>query len=399
MSTQGKTIFALQTSLEVSNFPIRKRANAELKALARVVALRKIENNEARVLRELFPTDRPSISMDPNINESDDLRRDSEVKPTVAATTAAPAAPTEGQPAAEGEHAGDAAAAASAAPTTAQAQEEEDESQASLLYDPLALTTTVKKRHQIVLLDDLIYNIKKKFNAEFEDVHAQKRDEIAKIAERNARIRKILAELKLSEELFTPAVHALETPEAVLTVHDSEVTVPRILTAAEKAAKEEAERREAERLAAEQQDNVRERGVKEMMNNRLEARSDEDIWIDPPKPEFLTALPPESWNDEQKRQAAEVKKAEDELNDLRDKRRKALDAEKTKLHEQIKAGCEAFDQRLRGMFLALLKCYESKHGLMSWFYLCSSVQAQDRYRANHQHTRGDYAEACPVDPD
>ena len=159
-----------------------------------------------------------------------------------------------------------------------------------------------------------------------------------------------MSELKISEELFTPASHVLETPEALLEVHDSEVKVERVLTAAEKAAKDEAARKEAERLAAEKQDNVRERGLNDMMNNRLESKSDDDIWIDLPKPEFMISVAQENWTDEQKKVAIEFKKKEDELADLRDKRRKALDAELRKLQEQIKTGCDSYDDRLRTLF-------------------------------------------------
>ncbi len=75
-----------------------------------------------------------------------------------------------------------------------------------------------------------------------------------------------------------------------------------------------------------------------MMNNRLEGKSEEDIWIDAPKPEFMTQLTLENWTDEHRRIAAEVKKRDDELADMRDKRRKALDAERAKLFEQINSG-------------------------------------------------------------
>jgi cilia- and flagella-associated protein 43 len=351
MQVQGKTLFALCSPLEVSNFPIKKKTDAEIDELKRVTLLRKIEIAEARIARELNPSsqapDFAAMIADANASTTT-------AAPVVNATTTAPA--------------------------------ENDEDDSTLVYDQIELTTNARQRHQIVLLHDAIRSAKLKFNAEFEEVFQMKRDESNKIAERRQRIFKILNELKLTEEVFEVKPHILETPEQLLVVRDDEVTVERVYTAQERAALDEAARKEADRLAAEQQDNVRERGIKEMMNNRLEAKTDEDIWIDLIKPEFIALVSPENWNDDQKRIAAEFKKQEDDLNDQRDKRRKALDAERAKLHEQIAASCDAFDSRLKALFARRIETEQQINQLeLSSLQLALTLQSQeDALAREHQ---------------
>jgi hypothetical protein len=86
-------------------------------------------------------------------------------------------------------------------------------------------------------------------------------------------------------------------------VRDEEVKVPRVLTAAEAAAKEEQERQEAERRARAAQDNAHERGVDDMMYGRLEGRDEDTLWVDLPEPAFMAVVPKSQWNDEQKKEA------------------------------------------------------------------------------------------------
>lgn len=66
--------------------------------------------------------------------------------------------------------------------------------------------------------------MKTAFNKEFEIVAQQKEQEIARIKERNLRIREILAQLDLQVEVWEPGLTCDENPEQVLTVQDSEVS-------------------------------------------------------------------------------------------------------------------------------------------------------------------------------
>jgi len=61
------------------------------------------------------------------------------------------------------------------------------------------------------------------FNKEFDDLFVKKEQEIAKIAEKNKRIKKIIADLELVEEVIEPTMGIAEKPEQLLTVKDEEV--------------------------------------------------------------------------------------------------------------------------------------------------------------------------------
>lgn len=101
-------------------------------------------------------------------------------------------------------------------------------------------------------------------------VCSDKRADMKKIQDINDKIRKVLDELNrgrddgaepLTHTFFTPTLHALETPDVLLTVADEEVRVPRVLNAAEREqqAVEDRKAEDLRRLAA--MDNPRERGL------------------------------------------------------------------------------------------------------------------------------------------
>lgn len=75
-----------------------------------------------------------------------------------------------------------------------------------------------------LVFQDIIYKLKTAFNKEFDRVLRQKEQEIARVKERNLRIREIVAQLELQVELWEPALTDDEMPERALTVQDSEVS-------------------------------------------------------------------------------------------------------------------------------------------------------------------------------
>lgn len=75
-----------------------------------------------------------------------------------------------------------------------------------------------------LVFQDIIYKLKTAFNKEFDRVVRQKEQEIARVKERNLRIREIVAQLELQVELWEPALTDDEMPERALTVQDSEVS-------------------------------------------------------------------------------------------------------------------------------------------------------------------------------
>ena len=130
---------------------------------------------------------------------------------------------------------------------------------------------------QITLIQEAIYNIKENFNKEFELIMQRKNQEIAKIKEKNMRLKQIYTDLNENKQLIEPKFGDAENPELLLEVRDEEVTVEKYLTPEqqklldEKLA-EEARKRELERL-----DNWRERGLMDMMNGVLQIRREDEL--------------------------------------------------------------------------------------------------------------------------
>ena len=65
---------------------------------------------------------------------------------------------------------------------------------------------------------DCVYRIKESFNREFDEVFRLKQAEIARIQERNIRIRNIISQLKFDDAIVQPGLDTDEQPERLLTV-------------------------------------------------------------------------------------------------------------------------------------------------------------------------------------
>ena len=86
--------------------------------------------------------------------------------------------------------------------------------------------------------------MKTEFNKQFEEVYRAKEVEMKRIEERNVRIRKIIKDLEIEEQVFDPKWTTEEKPELLLTVDDEEVTVEKYISEEERARLEEEERLE-----------------------------------------------------------------------------------------------------------------------------------------------------------
>lgn len=95
----------------------------------------------------------------------------------------------------------------------------------SALYNQFELYTQEQKWTQIALLNDLIYKIKEAFNKEFENVYQKKLQELAKIRERNTRIKQINADLDDTTPVWEPDLTEKEKPQLLFDVKDSEVQI------------------------------------------------------------------------------------------------------------------------------------------------------------------------------
>ena len=86
---------------------------------------------------------------------------------------------------------------------------------------------------------DAIHRIKVAFNKEFDEVFKQKEAEIKRVKEKNDRIRKILGDLEIDENVFEPEMSVDEKPELLLEVKNDEVPFEKYISPEEKLRLEE----------------------------------------------------------------------------------------------------------------------------------------------------------------
>jgi hypothetical protein len=216
-----------------------------------------------------------------------------------------------------------------------------------LIYEPFELYTDGRKRMQIELLQEIVFNLKGEYNKEFESFQKFKDDQIFSIQERNNRITEILEDLKREETLFNPKSHGLETPEDILVVKSDEVTVTKFLTAEERAVEEEKKRIEQERLKALEGDNVGQRGIKVMLGGTLELKKNKGIMEETLEREEWMDKSIEDMSEEEKLKLKEFQQKEKELQEEKDKKRKAWDQELRKLRIEIEEICFKFEDELK----------------------------------------------------
>ncbi len=74
-----------------------------------------------------------------------------------------------------------------------------------------------------------------------------KESEIARINEKNVRIKKIAHDLKVDEKIIEPTLDSYEQPERILHVADHEVTIERYMSEEDRIKMEEKNKEEEER--------------------------------------------------------------------------------------------------------------------------------------------------------
>ena len=301
MEVKGKTLYAFQAKIQLANFPLRRRTAEELDELKKVRMAREIERQMEKAKRkEAKAGATEGDEGDDDDDDDDDLERD--------------------------------------------------------LYDPLTLYCAQRKRAQIVMLTDALYQLQTEFNKEFENICADKIAVKGQIKSKNEQISKVVAELKLGGaeslivELFEPKEHVLEHPEKLLEVDPADIKVPKVLNAQEKIEKAEQDRLDAEKAARDAMDNPRERGVQEMLDGRLEGKGEEVVWEKFPAPEFLSSLPEEQWTEQMLKDKQVYDTLVEEREELRDKRRKLLNSDLAALKSAVETATTGFDDRLQELF-------------------------------------------------
>uniref|UniRef100_UPI003AAA87D7 cilia- and flagella-associated protein 43 n=1 Tax=Centroberyx gerrardi TaxID=166262 RepID=UPI003AAA87D7 len=312
MKVKGKAVKAFQSEHEVKNYPMRERTEKELEELLRVQSLRKTEEADIQLQQ---------ATLEKSSNTTSEKEEEEEE---------------------EGHGAESAALTGSLCAQLGCSN--------PYLYDQFSLQTTEQKINQITLLQDVIYQVKKAFNAEFEATYRQKEQELNRVKDRNRRITEVMVELDMREKLWEPGLADSERPERALTVGDSEIKVEKYLTPEQKKKEEERKKLEEQRRLAATGDDIRDRALDDMMGGELEVKKEDILKMEIPQPEFVLTKPDIQWSEVEKKVYKEYEKKTKELSEEQEKYRKILETEMKKLQVSIKDATEGFDETLIKLF-------------------------------------------------
>ncbi|KFM06597.1 WD repeat-containing protein 96, partial [Aptenodytes forsteri] len=307
MCVKGRAVKCFHMACEVKNYPLKERSEEELETLEKVLWLKKIETADLKVQKKNLEIESEIVLSKEEGEKAEEVTADDSVSYCLIGSLSS-------------QYGGD----------------------TSILYHQWDLHTREQKVNQIVLLKDIIYKVKTAFNKEFDIVVRQKEQEIARVKERNLRIREILAQLDLQVKVWEPALTDDEIPERALTVQDSEIKVEKYLTQEEREKAEMLAELEIERCLA-AMDNERLRALNDMMGGVLEVKKEDILKMDIPPPPFISK-PEHVWNDEEKKIFREHEKKVKELSEEKEKYRRALENELKKLEASIQETTQNFDQ-------------------------------------------------------
>uniref|UniRef100_A0A8C5TCU9 Cilia- and flagella-associated protein 43 n=1 Tax=Malurus cyaneus samueli TaxID=2593467 RepID=A0A8C5TCU9_9PASS len=201
----------------------------------------------------------------------------------------------------------------------------------STLYHQRDLHTREQKLNQIILLKDIIYEVKTAFNEEFNVVVQQKEQEIARVKERNEKIREILAQLDHQVEVWEPVLTDDEMPERALTVQDSEVTEKCIFLFHPL--------KSCSLILLISRHSV----VCVLMYTSYFKHIFLQYFQDIPPPSF-TSRPEDLWTEEEKKTFEEYEQKAKELNEQKEEYREFLRNELQKIEASIKETTQKFDE-------------------------------------------------------
>ncbi|XP_058292026.1 cilia- and flagella-associated protein 43 isoform X3 [Hylobates moloch] len=320
MAVKGRALKCFHIPCVVENFPMKARTVEELKELERVLQQKKIEAECLKLRKEIVEA-QSGVVLVKKHHEEDDEEEEEEDK-TVKYSNL---------------------------PNYLLGSLSTDFGvDTSLLSSQLELHSREEKINQIILLKDIIYKVKTAFNNEFDTAYKQKEFEIARVKERNVRIREIILDLELEEAVWQPEFEDCEKPERTLVVQDEEITAHKHIKPWHKA-KELIVNHETEHWLLKQGASTRLRALMDMMGGVLEVKKEDILRMVIPQPAFM-AKPDAVWTEEERKQFKDYEKKVKELNEERDKYRKSLEAELKKLQNSIQESTQAFDEHLKRLF-------------------------------------------------
>ncbi|KAJ3087892.1 Cilia- and flagella-associated protein 43 [Quaeritorhiza haematococci] len=381
--------------LDVPNYPIQERDATELERLEKMLLLRRTQIMVANATKKQKKTPAVDVDLDRSVNDNDLISSGGAIKPGSSSERL-------GQ-------VDEGAAAATKNTTTNQSPGSTEDANggsmaarllknsptASLLYDFFELNTNERRRVQVILLSQVIHEIKTDFNQKFLKFVKSKRDEIAKIEDKNERITQIMSELQIQETIFRPTLDNDEVPERNIEVADDEVKSEKFLSPEELKKLEAKRLLEEKRLKQQQEDNFRERALQHMMGGKLEDRADQEEKEDLTRPEWMNK-PKEDMTDEERKLVKEFEKKVAQYKEEQEKYRRALETELRKLQAFISELCETFDTHLQEFFQTKLATddliYQLELKIIKLTQACA-LQENDEWREAAILTRLETAKA------
>ncbi|XP_064229968.1 cilia- and flagella-associated protein 43 isoform X3 [Aotus nancymaae] len=321
MAVKGRALKCFHIPCVVENFPMKARTAEELKELERVLQQKKTEAECLKLRKEIVEA-QSGVTLVKKCHEEDDEEEEEEDKKVECSNL----------------------------PNYLLGSLSTDFGvDTSFLSSQLELHSREEKINQIILLKDIIYKVKTAFNNEFDAAYKQKEFEIARVKERNVRVREIILDLELEEAVWQPEFEDCEKPERTLVVRDEEITTNKHVKPWHKAKAELITNRETEHWLLIQGTNTRLQALMDMMGGVLEVKKEDILRMVIPQPAFM-AKPDAVWTEEERKQFKDYEKKVKELNEERDKYRKSLEAELKKLQNSIQESTQAFDEHLKRLF-------------------------------------------------
>lgn len=212
----------------------------------------------------------------------------------------------------------------------------------SLLYSPFELYTNFRMRNQIILLQDIIHQLKISFNKDFTVFMFEKNSLLEKIASHKGQIEALKDILKdIDTAMYNFNLHKWEDNDYINKIDPSDLTMEPYLSKEEKKQKEEENRRMEERLKALQGDTMETRGLKIMLDGEPSKQKNKQNIIEEaeiPREPFMTNKKKDEWTDEEVKKYNEYVRKEKEL---LEKKAKVKSQAETKLGN-LKAEIEGF---------------------------------------------------------
>ena len=217
----------------------------------------------------------------------------------------------------------------------------------NLLYPPQAVRTQVQKRTQIILLKEVVRQLRMKFNEKFQQLYKDKEEILGAIESRNVRIRAILEDLHQREEVPVVKLANVELPGSAIKVTDAELVSHPYESEAVKAAKLREEEERIRKALESDKEDIKARALEEMMHGTLEVKR--DVFAEASalvKPEWMDTVPVADMTESELKEFEAYHQKLKALQEEQANYRKLLEQEMKKLKNEISDTCKAFDDKV-----------------------------------------------------